>query len=106
MLEHEIQQRILLAIGSLPGLRVWRNNSGALIDERGKLVRFGLQGSADILGIIAPSGRFLGIEVKSATGRQTPQQKNFQSMVESMGGVYILARSVEEAMVCLKTIMG
>ena len=97
MTEHEIQQRILLALGAKPGVRVWRNNTGALTDINGRLVKFGLQGSADILGILAPNGRFLGIEVKSATGRQSDQQRNFQTMIESHGGLYILARSVDDA---------
>ena len=96
MTEHEIQQRILLAIGARRDIRVWRNQTGALPDVRGRLVRFGLVGSSDILGVMAPAGRILAIEVKSPTGRQTESQHNFQRMVESMGGLYILARSVED----------
>ena len=96
MNEHVIQNKILLAIGSLPWLRVWRNNTGALLDRNGKLVKFGLQGSADIIGMMKPSGRFLAIEVKTPNGIQTASQKRFQRMVEEMGGLYILARSPED----------
>ena len=96
MNEHVIQSRILLEIGSIPWLRVWRNNTGALLDRNGKLVKFGLQGSADILGIMKPQGRFLAIEVKTEKGRQSESQKRFQQMVEDMGGLYILARSPED----------
>ena len=39
--EHEIQQRIRLACGLGP-VRLWRNNSGALVDQQGRFVRFGL----------------------------------------------------------------
>lgn len=98
MKEHEIQQRILLAIGARPDLRVWRNNSGAVKNDRGQLIRFGCPGSADILGIMAPDGRFLAIEVKSDTGRQSDQQRHFQAMVENHGGLYILARSVDDVL--------
>jgi hypothetical protein len=51
MSEHEIQQRIRLACGQGP-VRLWRNNSGALVDQQGRLVRFGLcKGSSDLIGL-------------------------------------------------------
>lgn len=87
-------------------------------------VDFGLVGSADILGIrkidvVVSSGydvvlcsdgranverpddhdvigQFLAVEVKSDTGRQSEAQRNFQSMVEAFGGLYILARDVSD----------
>ena len=96
MTEHQIQQQIIASFGARPGMRIWRNNTGALRDERGHLVRFGLQGSADILGIMAPHGRLLAIEVKAGAGRQSEQQVRFQEMVTNHGGLYILARSVED----------
>lgn len=106
MTEHEIQQLIMLAIGSRPGIRIWRNQTGALKDERGHLIRFGLVGSADILGIMSPGGRFLAIEVKTHTGRQTEQQASFQRMIESHGGLYVLARSVQDAVSALDRAQG
>lgn len=84
----------------------------ALIVERTiPPMKFGLKGSADILGIwqdpranahdekgvwLGPVGRFLGIECKTVRGRQSPEQLAFEAMVKRMGGVYILARSVED----------
>lgn len=94
--EHEIQQRILLKIGSMPNVRVWRNNTGSIKSEDGRFITFGLKGSADILGILK-GGRFLAIEVKGVTGRQSEQQKNFENMIKSFGGVYILARNIDDA---------
>lgn len=96
MKESVIQKQILAEFGALPWLRVWRNNTGALKDQRGQLITYGLKGSADILGLIAPEGRFLAIEVKSEKGRQSESQAAFGKMVEKMGGIYILARSVED----------
>jgi hypothetical protein len=43
-----------------------------------------------------PHGQFVQIEVKSATGRQTEAQRKWQRMVEKFGGLYVLARSVED----------
>ncbi len=98
MNEQTIVNEILLMVGrSYPEtVRLWRNNTGAFQDKTGRVVRFGCPGSPDLLGIIRP-GRFLGIEVKTSTGRQSEQQKSFMKMVESMGGIYLLVRSVEEA---------
>jgi hypothetical protein len=38
--EHEIQQRIRLACGR-GTVRLWRNNTGALVDQQGRFVRCG-----------------------------------------------------------------
>ncbi len=52
-------------MGSLPYVRLFRNNTGTIRDSRGIPVTFGLQrGSADTIGLVAPHGRFLSIEYK------------------------------------------
>lgn len=71
----------------------WRNNTGAFAVDR-RYIRYGHPGSSDILGVYR--GRFLAIEVKSPTGKQSPDQKIFQRMVEKNGGIYLLVRSVDE----------
>ncbi len=97
MSETEITQAILLALGSRPDVRLWRNNTGRLLNPRtGRWVAFGLKGSADILGIVR-GGRFLAIETKTPEGRLRPEQRAFRAMIESLGGIYVLARSVDDA---------
>lgn len=93
--EHsKLLNEILLAFGGRQDLTLWKNASGAVkIGDR--FLRFGLKGSPDILGI-ADGGRFVGIEVKTGTGRQTPEQKLFQAMTFRRGGVYIIARSLDD----------
>ena len=94
MKEKELQNAILRTFGTIPRLRIWRANTGvAQIGKR--FVRFGIPGQADLTGIL-PDGRRLEIEVKSPTGRQTEDQKNFQHMIEKFDGVYVLARSVDD----------
>lgn len=95
--ESALLSRILIALGRDPRCFIFRNNTGCLPDYRGRAVRFGLIGSADILGCLRPSGRFLAIEVKAMNGYQSEAQKNFQRVITEAGGVYILARSVEDA---------
>ena len=58
-------------------------------------MKFGVNGQADISGIMS-DGKRLEIEVKSERGRQSKAQKAFQRVIERMGGVYILARCVED----------
>lgn len=97
MSEHAVQQAILARLGAVPGLLVWRNNVGASTNVRGQLVRYGVPGSADVLLVAAPSGRFCAIEVKAARGRQTDLQVAWGKAVQAAGGVYLVARSVDEA---------
>ena len=92
--EKALQNDILRAFGTLPGLRLWRANVGvARIGTR--VVRFGIPGQADLTGIL-PDGLRLEIEIKSPTGRQTPEQVAFQNMIEKFHGIYILARSIDD----------
>ena len=105
--EHEIQQRIRLACGRGP-VRLWRNNSGALVDQQGRLVRFGLaKGSSDLIGLrtleITPDlvgqriAQFVALEIKTARGVVSPEQRAFLQLVEQLGGLAAICRSVEAA---------
>lgn len=58
-------------------------------------ITYGLVGSSDLIGLL-PTGKFLGIEVKTPTGRLSPEQKRFAAMVRRQGGVYIEARSPQD----------
>lgn len=82
--------------GAHPRIRFWRQNVGSAI-IRGRYVDFGPpKGCADFIGLIAPQGRFLAIECKSATGKQREAQQKFQAMIESLGGIYLMPRSLED----------
>ena len=108
MSEAAIQQDIRLSLGQCPGIRTFRNNCGAYKDPRsGRLVRYGLAtGSADLIGwqtvTITPDmvgqrfARFLSIEVKTPTGRLSPEQETWRAAVLKAGGIAVVARSVED----------
>ena len=109
--EHEIQQQIRLACGRGP-VRLWRNNTGALVDQQGRFVRFGLcKGSSDLIGLrsleITPEmvgtriAQFVAIEVKTATGAIRPEQVRFLRLVQQLGGVAAICRSIEQAQAVL-----
>lgn len=82
------------------GVHAWRNNSGAatLFGRGGdkQLVRFGLPGSSDILGILPPVGRFLAVECKRPGGKLTATQRAFLDGVQEAGGVGLLIDDVKE----------
>lgn len=100
MTEADLMRLIQIAV-STKGHRVWRNNVGVAWDKRGVPIRFGLQvGSADLIGLTS-SGRFLSIEVKTSTGRISDEQLAWRDMVTDMGGIAIIARSVEDVVALL-----
>lgn len=96
MKESALQDEIRLALGRVDGLVLWRNNIG-VAEMRGYKVRFGVggPGGADLIGCYR--GRFVAVEIKTPTGRQSDEQRMFQRLVEGKGGIYVVLRSVDEA---------
>lgn len=66
------------------------NNIPAYKHRSGTLTR----GVADILGC-TKTGRALAIEIKTENDRQSSFQKEFENHYKKRGGIYILARSLE-----------
>mgnify|MGYP007071605163 CR=1 FL=1 len=93
--ESEIVKSILAYL-SMRRIFSWRTNNIAV---KGRTFH-GLKGVPDIIGIL-PGGQFLGIECKSATGTQSVEQCAFQAQCKSIGGVYVLARSVDDVVKAL-----
>ena len=104
--EAYVQNKIRLAVGS-GEVRLFRNNTGALLDMQGRLVKFGLcKGSSDLIGFksvtITPDmvgqkiAIFSAIEVKDK-GKTTVDQKNFINIVQKAGGYAGVAKNVNDA---------
>ena len=55
---------------------------------------YGTNGTPDIIACV--NGRFIGIEGKYNTGKQSNWQKLRQKQIEDAGGIYIIAYSVED----------
>ena len=93
--EGALQDAIRLALAHEPDLVLWRNNVG-IAEHRGARVRYGLAvGSADLVGIL--DGRFIALEIKTATGRASQEQRQWLTLVRRYGGFAAIVRSVEEA---------
>lgn len=114
--EKAIVNETLVALSALPDSLVYRNNTGQawqgklvkrpigspvivqpgmVILEDARPVRFGLEGSGDIMGAIA--GIPIAVELKAAKGPQRAAQKLFQKAWELAGGFYVLARCASDA---------
>lgn len=93
MSERHLMDSIRAALCAVDGVRVWRNNVGV---DTMRGIRYGLGvGSPDLVGIAW--GRFVGLEVKTPTGRVSKEQTMWLDMVRRFGGVAGVARSVEDA---------
>jgi len=91
--ETQLVKAILGALKLERGVVAWRNSVG----NRG-FRKFGLgEGSADIIAVVAPSGRFVGIEAKCPDGILSVPQFNWGLDVRKHGGIYGVVYSVDDA---------
>lgn len=100
--ETAIKNAILLALGDREDVLAWNAPVGTFraFDDPSRVVRVGPAGRADIIGVVA--GRALAIEVKTPTGRLRPDQERWRDEFEKVGGLWVLARSPEEALDALR----
>ncbi|RPI60690.1 MAG: VRR-NUC domain-containing protein [Planctomycetaceae bacterium] len=92
--ERQVQRAILAYLRSIGCLVV--------VTDAGAAYRAGAYGAdtvpagwPDITGLL-PDGRFIGVECKSPTGRQSPMQKRMEQEIRKRNGIYVLARGVED----------
>jgi hypothetical protein len=103
MREHEaLVDSVLVALSATGICRVWKQPTGAAY-RNGRMVRYGTLGSADISGILV-GGTRLEIEVKTGNAQQRKSQKAFGKMILEMGGVYLVARNVQETVELVKKV--
>ena len=97
--EARLLHAIRLALGDDPRVVLWRTTPVAPDPSQ---PRRGLPpGWPDLCGVVAPSGRWLAIEAKSASGRVAPEQAAWGALLTRMGGVYAICRSVDDALAAL-----
>lgn len=91
--ESAIVAEIRLALGRDPRVVLWDNR----VWSQGRSKPGLGTGSADLIGIVAPTGRLLALEVKNATGRPSREQRLFMGLVNRMGGYACIVRSADDA---------
>ena len=102
MRERDIQKSILDYL-VYKGIFHWKvNNVGTYRQDTGRYIPASLKGVPDIICVL--DGLFVGIEVKTPKTYQNEAQKRFEDAVVKAGGVYIVARSIDDVEALLKTL--
>ena len=98
MLEKEIQSTIMAYLSWQKNIYYFRSASGGFktAEYKGKssFFRTGKVGCPDI--IVCKEGRFIGLEVKTEKGKQSPAQKLAEQDIIQAGGEYHLVRNMED----------
>lgn len=101
ILEDAIQASIVefLCIAAHPKLLWWHTPNGAMVKDSARIyfARLGVIPGVPDLCFVLPDRTAAFMEVKSATGRQSPEQKAFQARCEAIGTPYVVVRSSYEA---------
>jgi len=121
--EKQIQNSIINYLSFRKDIFFWRQNSGSFTEKAKSVIvkvvnSIGLSPSvkARVIGmfykqighyecssekglpdlIVIKDGMFIGLEVKTKTGRQRDTQKQAQAKIEKAGGKYFIVRSANE----------
>ena len=92
---------IRLELGCEPDLTMWAMQPGGVADATGRPMRCGPNGMADICGILAPSGRWFCLEIKTGRGALSPEQHMWHNLIRLRGGFACEVRSVDDARAAL-----
>ena len=93
--EHMRLKNLILMELSKNGAMVWNNPTGVFYTRTGQPIKVGVPGAADIIGVTA-RGQALAVEVKTGTGRLSPEQKKWRAVFCSHGGLHIEAHNLED----------
>ena len=98
---YDITLPVLVAVSQLPNACFYRVNCGAFrtMDVKRVVQSVSVEGVADIMGTYR--GFSIALETKTRTGKQLKTQRIFQKNHERAGGIYIIARSEDEAVCAL-----
>jgi hypothetical protein len=116
--ESQILAAIRVALGREPDLVLWRLSQGGAVSRKGQTYRAGLSvnGASDLIGILSETvdqcvdydharrvvGRWFCLEIKSAKGIVSNEQRMFIQLVRQKGGFAAVVRSVPEALAALE----
>lgn len=95
MSEQDIVRAILNAL-RLQGACAWRQHSGT-VKVRGGYMHSGEKGLPDVGCIVPPRGRYLGLEVKTKTGKVSEDQVKWAEEAAVFGARVAVVRSAQEA---------
>jgi hypothetical protein len=111
-LEAEVQRQIEAAIGAEPDLLLFKNSVGKAryvtkTDGKEFHVPYGLgEGSPDLVGVLAPRGVWLCLEVKVPGEDAEPHQAKVHDVWRRFGALVFVVHSADEARTALTTARG
>ncbi|MBN9434014.1 MAG: VRR-NUC domain-containing protein [Bosea sp.] len=101
MTEHDLHKAVvqLLKFTARPGLIWFHVPNGELRDTRtgNRLKAMGVRPGVADFCLTLPGGRAAFLELKSAKGRSSPEQKAFAASCDEAGALYAVAKSLSEA---------
>lgn len=101
MREIDLQNQIRLALDKIA--ITFRANVGIFYTRDGRPISTGLpKGFSDLFGFRRSDGRIFFLEIKTANGRLSKDQKSFLAAMSKLGAITGVARSVEDALEVLK----
>ncbi len=105
--EAEVQRDVELAIGAEPDLVLLRNTVGTTreFDDDGneRFITYGLlRGSPDLVGILAPRGRWFALECKRPDENPTTEQRRVHALWRRFGAYVATVHSAAEARAALE----
>lgn len=88
-------KKCLLELCKIPKTRAWQSDTGIARSMDGqRIIKFGLKGSSDIIGV--SNGRMICLEIKIGKDKQRPEQVAFQSMIEMCDGFYFIVKDEDD----------
>lgn len=109
--EKEIENSVLAYLNFQVGVLAFKVNTVGVWDSRAQCYRkpskFILNGTPDVMVCMSIKGIpiFIGMEIKSATGRQSKDQVDFQNRLQNRAdGFYFLIRNIDQAEAALKLV--
>lgn len=103
--KHEklLQETSLLIQKHFPKARIIPRHVGMFYTKHGYPIKINMAGMADAYVLMPYKGKVINIELEFKVGRdkQSEKQKNWQKIIEGMGGLYLI---VKDSNVCLEKI--
>jgi len=98
----------VIACQEFPMMRVFDRHVGTFKTMTDQMIKINQKGMADAYAIYSTKYGLIHIEIecKSGNAKQSKDQKNWQRFIESLGGIYILLRDVDNAISELKRKVG
>lgn len=93
-LEKDIQKSIIDYLRRR-GIFFWKNNTAGIYKKStGSYIPSQSVGAPDIC--VIHNGKFIGLEVKQPTGKQSPGQIEFERKILNAGGFYYVVTSIND----------